>query len=105
MPSYHPQARPRPSDGHTHITFADHSAGGVALPRRDLLRLHAVLAHVLHLSGAMRVLKLAGDDERGGGPCVAAGPFGADFMERVVRGAAWKEAELATSRSGVAGAS
>ena len=100
MPSFDRRVMVQPPEGHTHITFADRSgsaADGIALPRKDLLRLHAALAHVLHLSGAAGLFALLGKDERGGvggATGISAAPVGVDFMDNIVHGRAWEVAEL-----------
>ena len=71
MPSFPNNALIGQPEGHTHVSFVDHSETGIALPRKDLLRLHAAIAHVLHLSGAAGLLELLGKECGGAGQCPA----------------------------------
>ena len=91
----------------THVTFQDYSGSvdppedesgsetpngkrsrnlvEVDLPNAELLRLHAALARVMHLSGAgemfpERASRGDSDEARGG----LVGNYGADFVEKVV---------------------
>ena len=43
------------------VVFQDHSPNGTALPDSRFLALHAAIAHVLHMSGAGKVLDLIMD--------------------------------------------
>ena len=83
----------------TQVAFQDHSeeisraedASGssqhnpypVPLPSRALLRLHAALASVIHLSGAAEAFEILTSPHGAGGPAVRS-KSGADFMEEVV---------------------
>ena len=100
MPSFNPRAGRKPPADRTHVTFVDHSGTGIALPHKDLLRLHAALAHVLHLSGAAGILSLVDfDDGSGAGQAggIKAAGGGRDFVASVVEGEGWREAELSAS--------
>ena len=85
----------------THVVFKDHSEGisreesasgssksgpyPVSLPSRPLLRLHAALASVLHLSGATEAFEiLTSPPGPGAGVPAVRSKSGADFMEEVV---------------------
>ncbi|RPD64868.1 hypothetical protein L227DRAFT_650019 [Lentinus tigrinus ALCF2SS1-6] len=66
------------------VTFEDHSNSGIPLPSPLLLRWHAALAHVFHLSGAARLFDDLRDLPGGSGPAVPS-KSGEDFMENVIK--------------------
>ena len=79
----------------------------MALPRTELLRTHAAIAHVLHLSGALKMLAILRNEDRdrddrragavGGGTRGRGTSSGEYFMEQVVGGRRWEIAELSSA--------
>ncbi|RPD64881.1 hypothetical protein L227DRAFT_571333 [Lentinus tigrinus ALCF2SS1-6] len=66
------------------VTFEDHSNSGIPLPSPLLLRWHAALAHVFHLSGAAGLFKDLRDLPGHFGPAVPS-KSGYAFMEHVIK--------------------
>ena len=88
------------------VTFHDHSDNdiGVQLPSPVLLKWHAVIAHVMNLSGAAGLFFTLDIPPGGGDPAVPS-HSGADFVEHVIRydgDALSKHAELVAAAKAMA---
>ena len=63
---------------------------GIELPSPTLIRLHAALTHVMHLSAAAEIFEDLKNLPGAGGEGLRADDGGAGFVEKVVEGRFWR---------------